>query len=74
LDECKPFLDYKSRDLMFREAVLSFLGVSDSNPVEDKFCTACKAAKMDKDCKSCSKEFSVSSKDNELAQKVSGNA
>lgn len=75
MDECKPFIEYKSRELLFREGVISFLGISEADPVQDKFCEVCKAAKMDKDCSTCSKKFEVVGDEAKaLATKVTGHA
>jgi len=64
------------RDVLFREAVLGFMGVplDNKDPVENKFCTTCKAAGMAKDCATCSKEFIVKDKDKKVLQRVTGHA
>ena len=52
-----PYIRHRRRELLFREAVLSFLGVKD--PVEEErrlsaaYCEACRAAGRDLDCESC---------------------
>jgi hypothetical protein len=62
LGEAKPFLEHKKRDWMFRELVIGFFtgGKEDDNKASpDNFCKACKAAKLDKNCDTCSKTFEV---------------
>lgn len=54
-----PYLKHRSREVLFREIVISFLGgpAADDKPQEtqaQKYCKACKAAKKDTDCYSCS--------------------
>jgi hypothetical protein len=49
--------------MLFREAVIRFLvgetDVQKKKRQTDDFCRACKAAKRDKDCLSCSKNIEV---------------
>lgn len=56
-EDVKPYMDYKSRDYLFREAVLSFLGVKTQKQTEDTYCEVCRAAGKDIDCANCSKEI-----------------
>lgn len=63
LEEVKPYLAFKIRDITFREAVLSFLGVKTQTDIEDEYCTSCKQARgiksdeHDEKCETCSKEI-----------------
>lgn len=53
-DECGPYLKARKRQVMFREAVIAFLG-ADPDALTDEqrqYCTACRAASMD-DCDNC---------------------
>jgi len=55
-DDSKPFLDYKLRDELFREAVLAFLVPSKEQrkgSLEDEYCKVCKKAKPNADCSTC---------------------
>jgi len=52
----QPFLEFKLREVVFREAVLNFLGVTTQKDIEDEYCEACRAAKKD-DCASCSRDI-----------------
>ena len=58
--EVEPYVEFIGRDILFREAVLGVLGIgkgSKNEPtnLQDSFCVACKAAKKDIDCNTCSK-------------------
>jgi hypothetical protein len=58
LAECAPYIEHKTRDIMFREVILGLLGVNDKGETnKDKYCQACKAAKKNVDCEGCSKEI-----------------
>ncbi len=46
------------REVLFREAVLSFLGVKDKKKISSQYCMACRQAKKDH-CETCSKKFEV---------------
>ena len=61
LAECEPYLNYRRRDILYREAVLAFLGASGDEPQtpEDTYCRACREAGLDNDCATCSKEIEV---------------
>ena len=52
-----------SREVLFREAVLAFMGVKEKTTkedVEDSYCKVCKQAKKDVDCSTCSKQIDTS--------------
>lgn len=53
-NDAAPFLKYLTRDLLFREAVLGFLGVKDGNSERDEYCRLCKKKNPDIDCSECS--------------------
>ena len=55
-EEIQPFLDYKVRDMVFRESVLGFLGVTTQKDIEDEYCEACRAAKKD-NCATCTRDI-----------------
>jgi hypothetical protein len=59
VEETRPYLEYKSRDVLFREAVLSFLGVKTQSDTQDEYCKVCKAANPDMDCSTCDKELEI---------------
>jgi hypothetical protein len=42
--------------VIFREAVLGFLGVKDPKQVENAFCRACKKAKKNINCGECGRK------------------
>jgi hypothetical protein len=42
--------------VIFREAVLSFLGVKDKKEEEKAYCKACKRAKKDFHCERCNRK------------------
>jgi len=52
-----PYIRHRRRELLFREAVILFLGAKD--PVEEEerltaaYCEACRRAGLDSDCDSC---------------------
>lgn len=46
------------RDVVFREAVLGFLGVKTQEDVKDAYCEACIQAGKD-DCANCSREIEI---------------
>ena len=57
LDECKPYIKYKMRNVLLREAILAYLGVKDPNSKKKK-----KDMKIGEYCKGefiddCKKEF-----------------
>jgi hypothetical protein len=54
------------RELVFREAVLSFLGVKTDKDIEDDYCKACKIAKKNTDCSTCNKAIKLSNNEKEL--------
>ena len=60
--DCEPYLKYRHREILFREAVLAFLGVQvegEPQTPEDAYCRACREAGLNDDCKACSKEIEV---------------
>jgi hypothetical protein len=58
LEECKPYAEYIQRDVLFREAVIAFLGGGKKQSAEDEYCETCRAAKKD-DCKNCNRQIEV---------------
>jgi len=64
-DELKPYLDYQVREVLFREAVLQFLGVETHDDVVNEYCEACRTAGKDIDCKNCDKSAIVKEKKTE---------
>lgn len=58
LEEVKPYTEYKYRDLLFREAVLSFLGVKTQKDTEDAYCKVCRDAGKD-DCSHCDRDIKI---------------
>lgn len=65
-DESKFYLEFKEREVRFREGILYFLGdrsfTKGEKPVtvEDKFCTACKVRHKGKqDCSTCDRNIQV---------------
>ncbi len=58
LDEIRPYLEHKVREVTFREAVLGFLGVKTQGDVEDEYCKVCKAAGKDH-CETCDRKIEV---------------
>lgn len=65
LDEAVPYLDYLHREILFREAILGFLGVKDTKDVLSSYCLACKKSRglrpedEDEKCDSCSKDIKI---------------
>lgn len=61
--DAEPFIEYLKRDLMFREAVLAFLGAGDSRTKEEKlrdeYCKTCRRLKPGMDCSACSRKIEV---------------
>lgn len=64
IEEIKPYLDFKIRDVTFREAVLGFLGVKTQSDVEDSYCKVCRQAGKD-DCANCTKDIKLREKKEE---------
>ena len=65
MDECKPYLKFMERELLFREAVIGTL-IDESKSkknIESKYCVACKMAHPDIDCSKCNKDIQVESKE-----------
>jgi len=58
LEEIKPYLDHKIRNVTFREAVLSFMGVKTQTDVESEYCKVCRAAGKDH-CDTCDRDIKV---------------
>jgi hypothetical protein len=51
-----------AREMLFREAVLAFMGVTDKTPEEEAvsvYCKACKKAKPDVDCSTCPQNIHI---------------
>ena len=62
LAECEPYLRFRRREMVFREAVCAFLGVppeGEPQTPEDEYCRACREAGLADDCAACSKEIEV---------------
>lgn len=53
----QPYIKHKSREILFREAVLQFLGVSTKEDTKREYCDTCKRVNPNADCSTCSKEF-----------------
>jgi hypothetical protein len=56
------FLKNQLRELIFREAILAFLGVGkpdEKQGVEDIYCQNCKQAHPELDCSKCSRKIEV---------------
>ena len=66
LEECKPWLKYQERQVLFREAIIHLLVGETAGEkkarTEDAYCRACKAAKKDHDCNSCSRDIRIAGK------------
>lgn len=45
--------------MIFREAILSFLGVKTDKDIEDEYCRACKIAKKNVDCSTCDRKINI---------------
>lgn len=60
--ECEPFARYLLREVMFREAVLAFLGVKSEagspEGIRSKYCAACKKAKKN-NCATCTRNIEI---------------
>jgi hypothetical protein len=56
LEEIRPYLDHKIRNVTFREAVLGFLGVKTQGDVVDEYCKSCRAAGKDH-CDTCDRDI-----------------
>ena len=69
LEELKPYIDFKVREVTFREAVLGFLGVKTQTDVEDAYCKACRQAGKD-DCANCSKEIELKEEKKTIGNKI----
>lgn len=54
LDEIRPYLEHKVREVTMRNAILQFLGVEMKSDVIDTYCQACRAAGRDH-CDTCDK-------------------
>lgn len=61
-EECVPYLEYKLKDVSFRDGVRHFLGIKDTNtdstPLQKAYCSACKRSGK-ANCGTCSKVFEV---------------
>jgi hypothetical protein len=64
-EECVEYISYTEREVIFREAVLYFLGdrsVTKGKAVttEDKYCQACRARYQgEQDCSTCDRDIKV---------------
>ncbi len=59
--ECELYIDQKLREELFREAVIGFLVPKDKDQmkIEDEYCRACRKARSDADCSTCSRKIAV---------------
>lgn len=57
-EEARPWLKYRSRDLLYREAVIAFLGAGEKEAPEDAYCKACREL-GDDDCANCDRQIEV---------------
>lgn len=61
-EECIPYIEYRAKDVSFRDGVRNFLGIKDtkvnSSPLQKAFCIACKRSGK-ANCETCSKVFEV---------------
>jgi hypothetical protein len=66
-EECKPWIDYRRREVIFRETVIAFLTGGEDRPesTDEQYCRACKAAKRDH-CDTCSRDFRAIGKDHHV--------
>lgn len=48
----RPYVRHKRRDLLFRDAVLHFLGCEEAADTNEEYCRACRALGED-DCANC---------------------
>jgi hypothetical protein len=69
LEELKPYIDFKIRDVTFREAVLGFLGVKTKTDIDDAYCQACRQAGKDIDCANCSRDIEVKKENKAIGKK-----
>jgi hypothetical protein len=53
------FIKYQNKEVLFREAVLSYLGVKSHDDTMDEYCMTCQQVGLDKDCENCSKDIKV---------------
>lgn len=60
--ECKPYLEYQKRQILFREAIIHFLvGETEDEKrkrLQDEYCKACRQAKKD-NCATCTKQIRI---------------
>jgi len=63
-EECKPWIEYRRREVLFREAVIAFLTGGEDRPEspDEAYCRTCKAAKRDH-CDTCSRNIRTIGKD-----------
>ncbi|HQG81826.1 MAG TPA: hypothetical protein PLU14_00325 [Caldisericia bacterium] len=70
LQEIQPYVKHSVRKILFREAVLSFLGVKDLEETDNEYCIACKKSRgvtIDEEddlCKTCNKEIKIENRFN----------
>jgi hypothetical protein len=69
-DAAEPFIKYQKKEVLFREAVLSFLGVKAHDDIVDDYCMTCQQAGLDIDCEHCSKDIKI---EETLEKKTIGN-
>jgi hypothetical protein len=58
LKQAGPYIEHQQREVLFREAVLAFLGQGQGQAPGDKYCAACRAAKKN-DCGNCDRNITV---------------
>lgn len=59
LGEAEPYLEERKRDRLFREAVIAFLTSGDGRGPEERYCEACRAAGLDRDCETCDRQVEI---------------
>jgi hypothetical protein len=65
------FLKNQTREFLFREAVIAFMGAGDKSSTdspEDAYCRSCKQANKTVDCSKCDRKIEVK-EDGKLANK-----
>ena len=55
----KPFLAYREREILFREAVIGMLCGPEKEKPEEAYCEICRQAGRDTDCANCPRTFNV---------------
>ena len=57
LEGVKPYLKYRGREALFREAVIAALGVRTQDEIEDEYCAVCRRSPQPKDCSKCDRKI-----------------